>query len=98
MTRNETVEAWARSRKADGGTIHTNGLTLKSYAMVIGYTTAEGEKVVLDSPVSTTTTRHINSAKRVADSVLHVSAHKTACGYPCNHTPNPIDYPDWKGN
>ena len=76
------ITAWARGEKARNGkgTLSTDGTTLSSYELVIGYRTKEGTLVVADytSPGggyhSQTTSCHVSRAKGVADDVFHPEA------------------------
>ncbi len=75
-------QAWARSVTASnhGGTMRTNGDLLYSYTTVIGYTTVEGQKVLLDYTAATgnflsmtTSSKHISPTRAVADVILNPS-------------------------
>lgn len=69
MRNNQVGAMWVKGQSARNGrnSMHTDGLSLYSYDMLIGITTADGAKVILNlySPfrVSTTTTRHVSAAR-----------------------------------
>ena len=80
MTNEEVVQAWSNGNQAStsryGSTyrFHTNGSLLYSYSLIIGYREESGEKVVIDytgeNSRSSTTSRHVNKAKLVADKII----------------------------
>tara|TARA_E500000318_G_scaffold106661_1_gene114908 strand:- start:739 stop:1032 length:294 start_codon:yes stop_codon:yes gene_type:complete len=79
-TNSGVAEYWARNEKArsNNGNFTTDGARLFSYSTVIGFTSEEGKKVVLDYTASTgnflsmtTSTKHLPPAKGVCDVVLN---------------------------
>ncbi len=80
-TNNDGVaKAWARSEMArsNNGNYHTDGSKLYSYATMIGYTSPEGKKVLLEYTASTgnflsmtTSSKHIPPARRVATTTIN---------------------------
>ena len=80
-TNNDGVaKAWAHSEMArsNNGNYHTDGNKLYSYATMIGYTSPEGKKVLLDYTSSTgnflsmtTSSKHIPPARRVATTTIN---------------------------
>jgi hypothetical protein len=80
--RNEQViKAWGYSNIANShtGSLTSNGDELRSYGLLIGFTTAQGAKIVLDytAPAghfrSQTTSCHCGRAKVVSDVVINPS-------------------------
>tara|TARA_Y100001963_G_C6693898_1_gene406022 strand:+ start:556 stop:858 length:303 start_codon:yes stop_codon:yes gene_type:complete len=77
----EVITEWNRSRVAIShtGSLKSNGGELRSYGLLIGFTTPEGKKVALDytAPAghfhSQTTSCHVGQAKRASDVVLSPS-------------------------
>ena len=75
LTNAKVVKAWIRGKVADNGrsTLHTDGSTLSSYNLEIGYTDKKGEKIVRLYTANTgnfrskTTTSHCNLAEALAD-------------------------------
>ena len=79
-TNSGVAEYWARNEKArsNNGNFTTDGKRLFSYSTMIGYTSEEGKKVVLDYTAGTgnflsmtTSTKHLPPAKGVCDVVLN---------------------------
>ena len=76
------IKAWTNSRQAQSHTdnLRTDGTFLHSYALLIGFTSDDGSKVLLDytAPAqcfrSMTTSQHVGQAKRYADDVMHPKA------------------------
>ena len=63
-----------------GGTMHTNGNDLYSYNLLIGFTTQQGTKILLDYTGKagwfqsmTTSTKHISPTRYIADEVMNPS-------------------------
>jgi len=82
LLRNEQViKAWGYSNIAAShtGSLTSNGDELRSYGLLIGFTTAQGAKIVLDytAPAghfrSQTTSCHCGRAKAVSDVVINPS-------------------------
>lgn len=76
--RNEqVVNDWTYGESARNGrrSLHTDGSNLYSYNLLIGFTSENGNKVVLEhrSPhfVSQTTSCHVGIATRYADASIH---------------------------
>ena len=73
----QVVNAWANSESARNGrhSLHTDGSNLYSYNLLIGFTSENGNKVVLEhrAPhfVSQTTSCHVGIAARYADACIH---------------------------
>jgi len=80
-TNSKVVTSWIRGRSLDNGrsTLHTNGQSLFSYSLEIGYTDAKGNKIVKlytgkdGNFRSKTTSAHVNMATKEADSSEQVS-------------------------
>jgi len=79
-TNGGVAEAWGRSMMAisNNGNYSTDGNRLFSYSTMIGYTSSEGKKVLLDYTASTghflsvtTSTKHISPARKHCDHVLN---------------------------
>ena len=68
----QVIAAWAEGRSARAGSLSTNGETLFSYALPIGYTFMGSKRahVVIRYKVSQTTSTHINQAARVPDAIV----------------------------
>ncbi len=82
--RNEqVVDAWTNGESARNGrrSLHTDGSNLYSYNLLIGFTSENGNKVVLEhrAPhfVSQTTSCHVGIAARYG----HVAIHPGYIGY-----------------
>lgn len=76
--RNDQVaNAWANGESARNGryTFHTDGSNLYSYRLLIGFTSANGNKMLLEhrAPhfVSQTTSCHVGIAARYANACIH---------------------------
>ena len=75
------VESWRIGQHAHSGHMHTDGLRLFSYSLIIGNTDNYGKKVAFDYTgsckpshfVSMTTSMHVTLAKRAADLVREPS-------------------------
>lgn len=71
MRNSEVAERWAAGRPGGARNFHTNGLSLYSYDLLIGYTQDDGDKVVINycgaHAYSATTTQHVYLARCVAD-------------------------------
>ena len=74
------AKAWANNEQArsNNGNYSTDGNKLFSYSTMIGYTSPEGKKVVLDYTAGTghflsmtTSSKHLPPAKRVCNVVLN---------------------------
>ncbi len=83
MKAQDVPALWAVSQVASAnGNIQTNGNTLHSYALLIGLTTADGAKVLIDYTKagghfkSRTTTKHVRLATGHADRVVTVEQAK----------------------
>ena len=66
---------WKSGRQGkSGGSFSTDGADIYSYALKIGYTDDQGNKVAIDYTgkhrYSATTSKHVSYAKRVADKVV----------------------------
>jgi len=81
-TNSNVVYNWRFDRPGAAGNLITSGTDLYSYALLIGYTTPNGTKVVIDYTApggdyrSQTTSCHVNLAKRRADQVMHPLTHE----------------------
>ena len=64
MRNEQVVRNWVAGKPAKAGNLRTDGVSLWSYALMIGDTMLSGKKVVHDYSISQTTTRHINMAKK----------------------------------
>lgn len=79
----DVAAAWQCGEVAASGHMHTDGLRLWSYGLIIGNTNDYGRKVVFDYTgsckpnhfVSMTTSCHVGLAKQVADQVEEPSPH-----------------------
>ena len=77
MKNSDVVKNWRFDAPAAAGNLFTDGQSLFSYRLKIGFTTPAGVKVVVDhtagsnSFYSMTTSKHVNMAKRRADEVMH---------------------------
>ena len=74
----DVAAAWQCGEVAASGHMHTDGLKLWSYGLIIGTTNDYGRKVALDYTApkhfaSMTTSCHVGLAKQVADQVLEPS-------------------------
>lgn len=74
------AKAWANSEgaRSNNGNYHTDGIKLFSYSTMIGYTSDEGQKVLLEYTARTdnflsmtTSTKHIPPARRYATTTLN---------------------------
>ena len=73
MTNNDVISSWANSRTANShtGNLRTDGSSLWSYNLLIGYTDERGRKVAKDYMASSgnfysrTTSNHVSKAKSV---------------------------------
>ena len=82
-TTNENVAIkWFRNQSATnhGGSMSTDGCDLYSYNLLIGFTTEQGTKILLDYTSKTghfrsmtTSTKHISPTRRVAHEVMSPS-------------------------
>jgi len=79
-TNGGVAESWAKNEKArsNNGNFSTDGDILYSYNTMIGFTSEEGRKVVLDYTAGTgnflsmtTSTKHLPPAKGVCNVVLN---------------------------
>ena len=76
MKNSDIVYAWRGNKAARGGTLWTNGSSIYSYGLLIGWTTPKGVKVANDYTApsgnfrSQTTSCHVNLVKRVATEVM----------------------------
>ena len=82
MNNPEVAAAWSRGDKAQNrnNNYRTDGLNLYSYAQVIGFTTKEGKKILLDYTArsghflsQTTSGKHIAPARRHAHAIMNPS-------------------------
>lgn len=60
---------WSKGLAGRSGNMSTDGISIWSYAMLIGEV-VNGERVVYRRSRSVTTTKHINLAARYADKVI----------------------------
>lgn len=67
---NTIATAWRSGNPGNSGALSTNGEGLFSYGHTIGVTVPGEGKIAYDCHYSTTTARHANGAKRVADKVI----------------------------
>lgn len=78
----DVVDAWKSGKAAESValSLSTNGRDLYSYALKIGYTSERGDKVLIlytgDHSVTTTTSRHVRTAMRVANILVTPEALK----------------------
>ena len=82
-TTNENVAIkWFRNQSATnhGGTMGTDGNDLYSYNLLIGFTTEQGTKILLDYTAAaghfrsmTTSTKHISPTRAIAHQVMNPS-------------------------
>lgn len=82
-TTNENVALnWYRNTASTnhGGSMSTNGRDLYSYNLLIGFTTQQGVKILLDYTGAaghfqsmTTSTKHISPTRAIADEVMNPS-------------------------
>ena len=82
-TTNENVAInWYRNTASTnhGGTMSTNGKDLYSYNLLIGFTTQQGVKILLDYTAGaghfqsmTTSTKHISPTRAIADEIMNPS-------------------------
>jgi len=82
MKNSDVVKCWSQGVEAHAGHLHTGeGRYLWSYRKKIGFTTENGQKVVIDYTAATgeyisqTTSCHVNLAKQYADEVIHPAAY-----------------------
>jgi hypothetical protein len=66
----EVAKFWSKGHAAASGNMSTDGVSIWSYAMLIGEV-VNGERVVYRRSRSVTTTKHINLAARYADKVIN---------------------------
>ena len=66
----DVAKAWSEGRKAESGNMSTDGISIWSYAMLIGEV-VNGERTVYRRSRSVTTSRHINLAARYAVKVIN---------------------------
>lgn len=77
MTNKRVVENWRNGREGDAMNLHTDGKSLYSYALEIGFTDLKsGEKIVKNYMsggkfISMTTSHHVSIAKIFADKVVN---------------------------
>mgnify|MGYP001606216548 CR=1 FL=1 len=68
---NQVAQAWKRGESAQSGRMSTDGLSVMSYGLRVGYTTPEGRKVALayrgKHMRSMTTSHHVGLVMAVAD-------------------------------
>ena len=80
----DVIKNWVRGGRAKNykNTMRTDGKSLYSYTLEIGFTTDDDKKVVLDYTAksglfaSQTTSCHVGLARRSADEVMHPDAYK----------------------
>jgi hypothetical protein len=65
----DVAKAWSEGRKAESGNMSTDGISIWSYAMLIGEV-VNGKRTVYRRSRSVTTSRHINLTARYADEVM----------------------------
>jgi hypothetical protein len=65
-TNMEIAQAWKNGNAASNRSMSTDGVTLWSYAMPIGYTD-QGKKIAIRASISSTTNKHMACAMRKAD-------------------------------
>jgi hypothetical protein len=66
----DVAKAWSEGRKAESGNMSTDGISIWSYAMLIGEV-VNGKRTVYRRSRSVTTSRHINLTARYADEVIN---------------------------
>ena len=86
ITSNRNVASrWAKGQNArnHNNVFRTDGDSLFSYNLKIGFTTLEGRKVLLDYTARTgnfysmtTSGKHISPARRVADEIMHPTVYE----------------------
>lgn len=69
MRNANVAQFWSEGRAAASGNMSTDGVSIWSYAMLIGEV-VNGERVVYRRSRSVTTTKHISLAARYADKVI----------------------------
>lgn len=71
MTNSDVAKAWYYGKKAESGTLRSDGRSIFSYAMKIGEINEKGDRVVFDyrigSGCSKTTSNHIALVVEVAN-------------------------------
>lgn len=96
----DVIKAWRDDRLAYTGNILSDGKWLFSYALCIGVTDPDGQKVVVipDGKHSVTTTGHVNAALKLVPVSIRIAGHanfggvniRSGCDGICNH----VSYPD----
>jgi hypothetical protein len=84
----ETVtRAWLEGRNRGAGAMSTDGSTIYSYALAIGYTASEGRKIGIENASgSATTSRHRNAVLRQAEGRVILEGHsRSQCSGQCKH-------------
>jgi hypothetical protein len=77
MTNTRVAENWRNGRAGNSKHLHTDGKSLYSYALEIGFTDLKsGEKIVKNYMsggkfISMTTSQHVSIAKSFADKVVN---------------------------
>ena len=66
----EVAAAWGAGKAAEAGHYSTDGKSLYSYNLKIGWLDNEGQRVICRYKVSVTTSKHINMAAKWADKVV----------------------------
>ena len=75
MKNEQVAYCWKYGHKGSAQNFSTDGESLYSYALMIGYTDTQGQKVVIDYTTkggdfySSTTSKHVFYAKGVSDRV-----------------------------
>ena len=80
-TNSSVVYSWSQGSRAAAGNLSTDGEDLYSYNLCIGYTTPQGNKVVLNYTAageyqSQTTSCHVGLVRRGADEVMHPATYR----------------------
>jgi len=82
-TNKQVVEAWGNGRCSSSNNLHTDGMGLYSYNLLIGYTTEQFQKVLIDYTAKggefvsmTTSSKHIAPAREFADVTVTPKAFK----------------------
>lgn len=81
-------QAWLDGERRRGGALWTDGRTIYSYGLVIGYTATDGRRVAISNASgSMTTSAHRNAAIRYANATVVLPGHeRSQCGgSQCRH-------------
>ena len=77
MKNEQVILKWTQGHiaRTPNDALSTDGLSLYSYKLKIGYTTAEGKKIAYQyKGISNTTTKHINMAVKHCDASFEAPA------------------------